>query len=55
MWELICESVHIGSRTERLKVPGGWLVKHANRSLGAETSAFIPDKNYTWNLKEETK
>ena len=52
MWELMEQNLPIGSKTERMKVPGGWLVKHINKNVGSESMAFVADKNHSWNLKE---
>lgn len=52
MWELVEQNLSIGSKTERLKVPGGWIVKHTNKNVGAECMTFISDSKYVWNPKE---
>lgn len=44
-WEPLEEK----SRTERLKVPNGWLI--FNRTFGSMT--HLPDPNHEWELEDE--
>ena len=50
------EYERVTSNLQRMKVPGGWLVKTHVISIGVADSiamAFIPDPNYDWKFKEE--
>lgn len=50
MWEVVIQE-GVLFRTERLKVPGGWLVRtsHFNWSLWRPvTMTFMPDPTYVW-------
>ena len=46
-WELIFKSG--GVETSRLRVPGGWMVRHV--SDGAATAIFAPDSKHGWTTK----
>lgn len=46
-WTMIYRSG--GVSTARMKVPGGWLVKHAS-DLGL-AMAFVPDPKHTWKTQ----
>jgi hypothetical protein len=52
-WEKIdCESNINWSVTERLKVPGGWIVRSTvhffEKKSGAMTSTFVSDPDHIW-------
>ncbi len=53
-WERIAGSWH--SNTERLRVPGGWIIKksestvvHNNHSLEHTSMCFYPDPDHQWS------
>ena len=46
-WELIYKSG--GVETSRLRVPGGWMVRHV--SEGSNVAIFAPDSKHAWTLK----
>jgi hypothetical protein len=51
-WELI---QHNGiERTFRLKVKGGWLIKH-QIDVAPASICFMPDSRHEWKIEEEDK
>jgi hypothetical protein len=46
-WQLIYRSG--GVCTHRLRVPGGWIVKHASDQ--GLTSTYVPDTRHQWTTK----
>lgn len=48
-WETIWTSGT--THTHRLRVPGGWLVRHA--SAEGQAMAYVPDVKATWKTKVE--
>lgn len=48
-WEIISRSG--GVNTSRLRVPGGWVVKHSTSSAIAQ--CFVPDTRHGWSTKIE--
>lgn len=51
-WEKMDEYTH------RLRVFGGWIVKHVSyyyHESVSESSVFVPDPNHEWDLKEEVE
>jgi hypothetical protein len=53
MWERISSGNSICS--DRLKVPGGWLVRSylAYSTAGSVIQTLVPDPEHTWELKKE--
>jgi hypothetical protein len=52
-WEKIHGKDQTGVTTERLKVPGGWLVRSiywrgVHEGGGGIAQSFIPDPNHEW-------
>ena len=44
----------INNNTDRLKVPGGWLVYRYEYNTGiTDVMCFISDKTHSWKLKKE--
>ena len=52
-WERICKDTVYGCEiiTERINVPGGWIVKNTTYGdKSSESMCFMPDKNHTWGI-----
>ena len=45
------------TNTQRLRVYGGWIVKHVSyfipNNAVSESSVFVPDPNHEWDLNDE--
>jgi hypothetical protein len=48
-----------GFAAERIKVIGGWIVRHVAwdniKETLSESSVFVPDADYKWTINEESK
>lgn len=58
MWELlgpIKEDSSFEGYSERLKVPGGWIVRTIARTFHVvhTSQTFVADEAHTWSLKKE--
>ena len=61
MWTIIETDTNANIRSDRLKVPGGWIVRscfsYASYAGGgcAIHQVFVPDPTHEWELKNESK
>lgn len=53
-WEIICSN-SVGGYTERLPVPGGWLVRTNLVHDGNIALTFVVDKNHSWEVHDYVK
>lgn len=52
MWEII-EIKDDGSKTSRLRIHGGWLVRTIMAETGNIAMAFVPDPGHLWDYERE--
>ena len=51
-WENI-SSVNDDSCTEKLRVPGGWVIRTSDYGNKTVAMVFVPDPNHLWVIEKE--